>query len=98
MTLHTILLTSFVTNWFYVSEFPREAKSILFNTSWLFISMVLIMEQLIATGFNTFIAKYMQVSFGFVPSTANIITGTTFVNNIKDLKYCKYMVYAGCSR
>ena len=45
------------------------------NKTWLSISMVIVMEQSISTGFVTFIAKYFQVSFGIPASKANIFTG-----------------------
>ena len=59
----------------YSSALPKRVLEMFSNKTWLSISMVIVMEQSISTGFVTFIAKYFQVSFGIPASKANIFTG-----------------------
>ena len=58
-----------------IPEFPRYLWRLARNLTWLFISLVLVVEQSIGTAFNRFIAKYLQVSYDLGASYANIITG-----------------------
>ena len=58
-----------------ISEFPYQAKRLFTNMTWLFITIAFVVEQALTAGFIAFIAKYLQVSFGFSASKANILTG-----------------------
>ena len=49
------------------------------NLTWLGISLVMVVEQSIGTGFNRFIAKYIELAFGLPKHWANVITGTTLI-------------------
>ena len=57
------------------SEFPRYMFRMITNGTWLGISLVMVAEQAIGTGFNRFIAKYIEVAFSLPAYRANIITG-----------------------
>ena len=45
------------------------------NLTWLGISLVMVVEQSIGTGFNRFIAKYIELAFSLPTYQANVITG-----------------------
>lgn len=49
------------------------------NLTWLGISLVMVVEQSIGTGFTRFVAKYIELAFDYPSSQANIITGVTHV-------------------
>ena len=61
--------------YYLFAELPHQTKKLLSNFIWLFISLCIICELSITTGFVVFIAKYFQISFDLSASIANIITG-----------------------
>ena len=68
------------------------------NLTWLGISLVMVVEQSIGTGFNRFIAKYIELAFGLPSYRANVITGKlsqncAFTNLSKQIWSCLDIVY-----
>ncbi|KAK2160022.1 hypothetical protein NP493_1672g00040 [Ridgeia piscesae] len=70
------VMMTFVTS---LKELPIQTRKLFSNFTWLFISLCIISEQSITTGFVVFIAKYFQVSFDLSASMANIITGSVII-------------------
>ncbi|KAI0234853.1 Solute carrier organic anion transporter family member 5A1 [Lamellibrachia satsuma] len=70
------VMMTFVTS---LKELPNQTKKLFSNFTWLFISLCIICELSITTGFVVFIAKYFQVSFDLSASMANIITGAVII-------------------
>ena len=58
-----------------IRHLPAALKRLFLNPMWLIISLITVTEQNIATGFVTFISKYLQVSFNQPAARASIITG-----------------------
>ena len=58
---------------------PIALKRLLCNPVWLLVSLLTVTEQNIATGFITFISKYLQVSFDQPAARASIITGAIII-------------------
>jgi hypothetical protein len=56
-------------------EMPRKTCALLSNPTFVFATLVMVMEQVVSSGFIAYIAKYFQVSFDMAASSANIITG-----------------------
>ncbi len=59
----------------HLAEFPKYMFKMMTNLTWLGISLVMVVEQSVGTGFNRFIAKYIELAFKLPPYRANVITG-----------------------
>lgn len=66
----------------YLTEFPKYMLRMVTNLTWLGISLVMVVEQSIGTGFNRFIAKYIELAFSLPSYRANVITGNVAKNCI----------------
>ena len=71
-----------------LTEFPKYMLRMVTNLTWLGISLVMVVEQSIGTGFNRFIAKYIELAFSLPSYRANVITGK-LVRNCKFTNWSK---------
>ena len=77
------------------SEFPRILWRLLRSPVWLSISLTYVSEQVIGTGFNRFIVKYLEVSYGVPASKASILTGG-YSRNLEKCTFAVSRFSMGC--